>query len=93
VCRLVSLGLRSGIKPERIIKQLHGIRCPSPTWYEGNQILSCPDAIAQTLKEEFKIEVEAPQPVGQVPCPECGAEMKPDSGCFICTACGYSKCS
>jgi ribonucleoside-diphosphate reductase alpha chain len=93
VCRLVSLGLRSGIKPERIIKQLHGIRCPSPTWYEGNQILSCPDAIAQTLKAEFKIEVEAPQPVGQVPCPECGAEMKPDSGCFICTACGYSKCS
>jgi ribonucleoside-diphosphate reductase alpha chain len=93
ICRLVSLGLRSGIKPERIIKQLHEIRCPSPTWYEGNQILSCPDAIAQTLKEEFKIEVEAPQPVGQVPCPECGADMKPDSGCFICTACGYSKCS
>jgi ribonucleoside-diphosphate reductase alpha chain len=93
VCRLVSLGLRAGITPNRIIKQLHGIRCPSPTWYEGNQILSCPDAIAQTLKEEFKIEVEPSQPVGQVPCPECGAEMKPDSGCFICTACGYSKCS
>jgi ribonucleoside-diphosphate reductase alpha chain len=93
ICRLVSLGLRAGITPNRIIKQLHGIRCPSPTWYEGNQILSCPDAIAQTLKEEFKIEVEAPQPVGQVPCPECGAEMKPDSGCFICTVCGYSKCS
>jgi ribonucleoside-diphosphate reductase alpha chain len=93
ICRLVSLGLRSGIKPERIIKQLHGIRCPSPIWYEGNQILSCPDAIAQTLKEEFKIEIEAPQPVGQVPCPECGADMKPDSGCFICTACGYSKCN
>jgi ribonucleoside-diphosphate reductase alpha chain len=93
VCRLVSLGLRSGIKPERIIKQLHGIRCPSPTWYEGNQILSCPDAIATALKEEFKIEVKVSQPVGQIPCPECGAEMKPDSGCFICTVCGYSKCS
>lgn len=93
VCRLVSLGLRSGIKPERIIKQLHGIRCPAPTWYEGNQILSCPDAIAQTLKEEFNIDVKVPQPVGQIPCPECGAEMKPDSGCFICTVCGYSKCS
>jgi ribonucleoside-diphosphate reductase alpha chain len=93
VCRLVSLGLRSGIKPERIIKQLHGIRCPSPTWYEGNQILSCPDAIAQTLKEEFHIDVKVPQPVGQIPCPECGAEMKPDSGCFICIVCGYSKCS
>jgi ribonucleoside-diphosphate reductase alpha chain len=93
VCRLVSLGLRAGITPNRIIKQLHGIRCPSPTWYEGNQILSCPDAIAQTLKEEFKIDVKVPQPVGQIPCPECGAEMKPDSGCFICTVCGYSKCS
>jgi ribonucleoside-diphosphate reductase alpha chain len=93
ICRLVSLGLRAGITPNRIVKQLHGIRCPSPTWYEGNQILSCPDAIAQTLKEEFNIDMEVPQPVGQIPCPECGAEMKPDSGCFICTVCGYSKCS
>jgi ribonucleoside-diphosphate reductase alpha chain len=93
VCRLVSLGLRAGIGPDRIIKQLHGIRCPSPIWYEGGQILSCPDAIATALKEEFNIDVKSPQPVGQIPCPECGADMKPDSGCFVCSVCGYSKCN
>jgi ribonucleoside-diphosphate reductase alpha chain len=93
VCRLVSLGLRAGIGPDRIIKQLHGIRCPSPTWYEGGQILSCPDAIATALKEEFNIDVKSSQPVGQIPCPECGADMKPDSGCFVCSVCGYSKCN
>jgi ribonucleoside-diphosphate reductase alpha chain len=93
ICRLVSLGLRAGIEPDRIIKQLHGIRCPAPTWYEGNQILSCPDAIATALKDEFNIDMKAPQPVGQIPCPECGANMKPDSGCFVCSVCGYSKCN
>lgn len=25
-------------------------------------------------------------------CPDCGANMKPDSGCKTCSFCGYSKC-
>ena len=25
-------------------------------------------------------------------CPECGARMEPDGGCFFCRSCGYSQC-
>ena len=50
VSRLVSLALRSGISIDSIIKQVKGIRCPSPAWGEGGSILSCPDAIARALE-------------------------------------------
>jgi len=47
--RLISLGLRSGVDTATIIRQLKGIRCPSPSWHNGRSILSCADAIAKTL--------------------------------------------
>jgi len=25
-------------------------------------------------------------------CPECGSPMEPNGRCFVCRACGYSKC-
>jgi len=49
VGRLISLGLRSGVDSATIIRQLKGIRCPSPSWHNGGSILSCADAIAKTL--------------------------------------------
>jgi len=54
VSRLVSLALRSGVSLDSIIKQVKGIRCPSPAWGEGGSILSCPDAIGRALERYAK---------------------------------------
>ncbi|MBC8473598.1 MAG: TSCPD domain-containing protein [Candidatus Omnitrophica bacterium] len=50
VGRLVSLALRSGVENKKIIDQLRGIRCPSPSWQKGGRIFSCADAIARVLE-------------------------------------------
>ncbi|HUI46920.1 MAG TPA: vitamin B12-dependent ribonucleotide reductase [Nitrospirota bacterium] len=54
VSRMVSLALRSGVSLDSIIKQVKGIRCPSPAWGEGGSILSCPDAIGRALERYTK---------------------------------------
>jgi ribonucleoside-diphosphate reductase alpha chain len=48
--RLISYMLRSGISPEAIVKQLRGIRCPSPFIGRGKIILSCGDAMGKTIE-------------------------------------------
>jgi ribonucleoside-diphosphate reductase alpha chain len=50
MCRLISLGLRSGIDPSAIVRQLKGISGPSPVWDNGELILSAPDAIGRALE-------------------------------------------
>lgn len=89
--RLISLALRSGIRVQSIVSQLAGIRCPSPIWHEGGQILSCPDAIAKVLASASGINIEKGGPV-IMNCPECGAVLEPEGGCFLCRSCGFSKC-
>jgi ribonucleoside-diphosphate reductase alpha chain len=89
--RLISLALRSGIRVQSIVGQLAGIRCPSPIWHEGGQILSCPDAIAKVLASASGIEIEKANPV-IMNCPDCGAVLETEGGCFLCRSCGFSKC-
>jgi ribonucleoside-diphosphate reductase alpha chain len=89
--RLISLALRSGIRVQSIVSQLAGIRCPSPIWHEGGQILSCPDAIAKVLASVSGVNIKKGGPV-IMNCPECGAVLEPESGCFLCRSCGFSKC-
>ncbi len=89
--RLISLALRSGIRVQSIVAQLAGIRCPFPIWYEGVQILSCPDAIAKVLASASGIEIEKRNPAF-MNCPECGAVLESEGGCFLCRSCGFSKC-
>ena len=90
--RLTSLALRSGIKVEAIIKQLIGIRCPSPAWRNGGMVLSCPDAIAQVLKNLDNTELSESNTMMGV-CPECGDVIVHAEGCMVCHSCGFSKCS
>lgn len=59
VSRMVSLALRSGVSIDSIIKQVKGIRCPSPAWGEGGSILSCPDAIGRALERYNKDAMSA----------------------------------
>jgi len=70
VSRMVSLALRSGIEVDSILKQLSGIRCPSPLWQNGEMILSCSDAIAKALRQYVDVRSEGPgQPVKVVEFP------------------------
>jgi ribonucleoside-diphosphate reductase alpha chain len=90
--RLASLALRSGVNVDAIIRQLTGIRCPSPAWQNGKMVLSCPDAMARVLKNLTNSEVtESAVPMGG--CPECGSVLSHEEGCLNCHACGFSKCS
>jgi ribonucleoside-diphosphate reductase alpha chain len=100
--RLISLGLRSGIEPKVIIRQLKGIRCPSPVWHNGNVALSCSDAIGRTLEHYLGI-AESHGETGakstdrhtldlSPECPECGGMLEFSEGCVNCRYCGYSQC-
>ncbi len=90
--RLISLALRSGVKIEAIVKQLIGIRCPSPIWQNGSMVLSCPDAISQVIKHYTNIDpTDMPTMTGA--CPDCGNVLKHEGGCLDCRVCGFSKCS
>lgn len=89
--RLISLALRSGVDVNAVIKQLIGIRCPSPSWQKGQMVLSCPDAIAQVLKDLGATTWRENEKMQGV-CPDCGGILVPEAGCLICRGCGYSKC-
>ncbi|NPA94695.1 MAG: vitamin B12-dependent ribonucleotide reductase [Thermodesulfobacteria bacterium] len=90
--RLISLALRSGVSPKAIIKQLSGIRCPSPSWDEGKQVLSCPDGVAKVLAAAADIEIDKKEQ-NIMNCPDCGATLDFEEGCALCRSCGFSKCS
>ncbi len=105
IARLISLSLRSNVSVESIIRQMKGIRCPSPTWSKGKAVTSCSDAVAQALENylSFKdtiniknvefTEVKPTQTKKMVgTCPECGSAIENTEGCLKCPSCGWSKC-
>jgi ribonucleoside-diphosphate reductase alpha chain len=50
--RLISMALRSNVDPQSIVKQLKGMRCPSPSYLpkRDGKVLSCSDALAKVLE-------------------------------------------
>jgi ribonucleoside-diphosphate reductase alpha chain len=103
--RLISLAFRYGAPPEKIAKQLKGIRCHVPLGLGPNQILSCPDAIGRALTDRYlepagQIAYETPVQQLEMPiayaqgaCPDCGGAIEHEGGCMVCRSCGYSRCS
>jgi len=49
--RALTLALRNGATIPELVKQLTGLRCNLPHLSDGEEILSCPDAIAKVLKD------------------------------------------
>jgi len=47
--RLTSLALRSGVKPDEVIKQMRGISCHLPVGFGGSKVTSCADAMAKAM--------------------------------------------
>ncbi len=101
--RLISLALRAGVDPGSIVKQLRGVRCPSPAWEEGKLVLSCADAISKSLEEHLAKgnhhNTEDLSAAGESLsnrlaglCIDCGNPLEFDGGCNVCRACGYSRC-
>jgi len=98
ISRLISIGLRSGLDPAQIVRQLRGLQCPTPFFDSGNEFLSCPDAIAAEIGEQLgadKKNFDKHENLSSIQkmCPECSNKMELSGGCFTCRVCGYSKCS
>lgn len=49
--RAITIGLKYGVPLVEFVEELKELRCAAPTWSQGEQILSCPDALAQALRE------------------------------------------
>ena len=109
VTRMISLGLRSGLKIDEIEDQLKGIHCPACqlTKAKGNHVdgMSCPDIMAKTIREFLTNEIKpcmnsktSQQNTtiikdGGKKCPECGETIVNTGGCISCPSCGWSKCN
>ena len=107
VTRMISLGLRSGIKIEEIADQLKSIHCPAcqMTKAKGNLVdgMSCPDIMSRTIKEftdsnwtvcqQVQKEERKEEIKSGTKCPECGESIVNTGGCISCPSCGWSKCN
>jgi ribonucleoside-diphosphate reductase alpha chain len=95
--RLVSLALRSGISPDKIVEQLKGICGEHPVFSKDGLVLSIPDAISKVLenrylKDQKLVTRKYENSLLGETCPECGQTVSFEEGCMTCHFCGFTKC-
>ena len=103
--RMISLAEKHGATPVEVVHQLRGIQDGHPAGVGPDAVLSVPDGVAKAMAGHYlagepgrlprtessgRAEYELPI-IGA--CPDCGGELVPESGCAVCHACGYSRCS
>lgn len=106
VTRMISLGLRSGVKIEEIEDQLKGIHCPAcqMSRAKGHPIdgLSCPDITAKTIKEfvasgwkvckDSEKSLEKCEKIAQKSLEKCGNNRCPECGESLINTGGCISC-
>jgi ribonucleoside-diphosphate reductase alpha chain len=94
--RLVSLALRSRVSVADIVEQLKGIGGENPVFQKKGLLLSLPDAIAWVLETRYlggRAATDSSNGSLVHPtCPDCAADLVFEEGCYVCKACGYTKC-
>jgi len=86
--RLCSAALQYDVEPKYLIKQLKGIRCPSPYEKDGIKINSCSDAFAKALEGYMEMEVEE---TGSNKCSKCKTNLKKVKNNMVCESCGFER--
>lgn len=56
--RSITMGLRCGVDPNEYVRQLRHIACPRPIVGGGQEVVSCPDGIAQAIESELVVLAE-----------------------------------
>src|SRR5690606_7057364 len=101
--RLVTLFLKHAALPttERkvslLVDHLANIGGSNSVGFGENRVSSVPDAIAKSLRKHVSENGSGVQVTvntrGLDLCPTCGvAALAREEGCYVCKACGYSKC-
>ena len=95
--RLISLAWRSGVKTDRIVKQLRGIHCQKPFGFGKNRVNSCADAVGRAMqifmKDNGSRVAEVRDHRNGEACPLCGGTVEHEGGCSVCRECGHSDCA
>ena len=86
VGRLVSTGLKYGITPKELAKQLKGVKCSHPFYKDKKKYESCLDMVGQMIYNTGEKAEKG------LKCPRCGSNLVPQGGCWSCPECGFSKC-
>ncbi len=99
--RMISMNLRDGHSPARIISELEGITS-EPVLDNGRIVKSAEDGIAYVLKmhangpnKPLSTAVAANGMMlngNGASCPKCPGQLIMQEGCASCLNCGYSKC-